>query len=419
MTRPPLHHIVRVRRTEDLPYLREGVMDEVAINANLVENSPDTTATAMRETALPFSIDPVLTRFQMPAWWRNAKGEIKRNYKRLGEQYVKGTTIQLPAGPLVETVPTDAEWCMLAQNVIQYQRSRLDTPTQLDLLAETQPRQLRPIRLNAPALVAFTSAEDRLNRLMAEASAAVAELPLAVPIIVPVERLADSRELEQLLASVPAAGVSSYSLWTPGLTEERMLSDRNLFGSVLRLVAGLAERNIPVGHLHATYVIAALHDVGIAAVTHTLGWVDRGEPAHETGGGPRSCNTYVPAVRQCLRFERAYELGRSLEATQYSQLYCACAFCSGAFEAGEHPLDLLLEEDTVSMGRGRERGTPTSRAAALNTWHYALSRRQEIEAFSGQPAMEVIERDLQRAAALAGIRGTDRLRRLADGLRTA
>jgi hypothetical protein len=419
MTRPPLHHIVRVRRTEDLSFLRTGVMDEVAINANLVENGPDTTATAMRETTLPFSIDPVLTRFQMPEWWRNAKGETKRNYKRLGEQYVRGTTIQLPAGPLVQTVPTDDEWRTLARNVVDYQRSRLDMPTQLDLLAEDQPRQLRPVRLNAPALVAFTSAEDRVNRLMAEASAETAELPLAVPVIVPLERLAEPRELEQLLSSVPSDGVSSYSLWTPGLTEERLLSDRNLFAAVLRLVTGLAERNIPVGHLHATYAIAALHDVGVAAVTHTLGWVDRGEPAHETGGGPRSCNTYVPAVRRCLRFERAYELGRSLDAAQYGELYCSCAFCSGAFEAGEHPLDLLLEEDTISMGRGRERGTPTSRATGLNTWHYALSRRQEIEAFSGQPAMEVIERDLQRAADLAGRRGTDRLQRLADGLRTA
>ncbi|MGP0050713.1 MAG: hypothetical protein ACLPZR_17965, partial [Solirubrobacteraceae bacterium] len=206
----------------------------------------------MRATTLPFSIDPVLTRFQMPEWWRNEKGETKRNYKRLGERCVRGTTIRLPAGPLVQTVPTDDDWRTLAQNVIEFQRSRLDMPTQLDLLAEDQPRQLRPVRLNAPALVAFSSAEDRVNRLMAEASAEAADLPLAVPVIVPLERLSEPRELEQLLASVTGDGVSSYSLWTPGLTEERLLSDRNLFAAVLRLVNGLAERNIPVGHLHAS-----------------------------------------------------------------------------------------------------------------------------------------------------------------------
>ncbi len=402
-----------------MPVLRPGVMDEVTINANLVENSPETTATGLRETTLPFSIDPVLTRFQLPEWWRNEKGETKRNYKRLGEQYVRGTTIQLPAGPLVQVVPTDDEWRTLARNVIDYQRSRLDTPTQLDLLASDQPRELRPVRLNAPALVAFTTAEDRVNRLMAEASAEDADLPLAVPVIVPLERLAEPRELDQLLKSVLGDGASSYSLWTPGLTEERLLADRNLFAAVLRLVTGLAERNIPVGHLHATYVIAALHDVGIAAVAHHLGWVDRGEPAHQSGGGPRSCKTYVPAVRHCVPFERAYKLGRSLEATQYQERYCSCAFCSGAFDADEHPLDLLLEEDTISVGRGRERGTPTSRATGMNTWHYLLSRRQEIEAFSTLPATEVIERDLYRATALAGRRGTGRLQRLIDGLRAA
>lgn len=418
MARVPLHHIVRVRRSDDLTFLRAGLMDELLINANEVENSPDSTATALRETTLPFSIDPVLTRFQMPEWWRNEKGDTKKNYRRLGEAYVKGTTIELPAGPLLQTVPNDQEWRTLAHNVIEYQRSRLIKPTQqLDLL--TEDRELRPIRFNAPALVAFTTAEDRVNRLLAEASADVATLPLAVPVIVPLERILDGQELERLLANVPGDGVSSYSLWTPRLTEERLLADRNLFSGLLRLITGLAERDIPVGHLHATYAIAALHDVGIAAAAHHLGWIDKGEPAHESGGGLRSCNTYVPSIHQCLRFDRAYELGRSLDAADYTERYCSCAFCTGSFGVGEHPLDLLLEQHMVTFRNGRERATPTGRAAALNTWHYLLSRRQEVEAFSAHPAADVIERDIGRAAALAGRRSANRLRRLADELGTA
>ena len=333
MARVPLHHIVRVRRSDDLTYLRAGMMDELLINANQVENSPDSTATALRETTLPYSIDPVLTRFQMPEWWRNQRGETKKNYRRLGDAYVKGTTIELPAGPLLQTVSSDQEWRTLAHNVIEYQGSRLVKPTQ----------QLEPTRLNAPALVAFTTAEDRVNRLLAEASAEVAALPLAVPVIVPLERILDGHEVERLLANVPGDGVSSYSLWTPRLTEERLLADHSLFSGLLRLISGLGERNIPVGHLHATYAITALHDIGIAATAHHLGWIDSGEPAHESGGGLRSCNTYVPSIHQCLRFDRAYELGRPLSAADYTERYCSCAFCAGAFDAGEHPLDLLLD----------------------------------------------------------------------------
>jgi hypothetical protein len=271
----------------------------------------------------------------------------------------------------------------------------------------------------APALVAFSAAEDRVNRLLAESSGEDAPLPLAVPVIVPVERLSDRFELSRMLATVPFDGASSYFVWTPGLTEERLLADHQLFGALVRLVSRLAERGIPVGHMHGSYVIAALRDAGIASVAHNLGWVDKGEPADEIRGGLRSCQTYVPGVRHCLRFEQAHELGRSLDAATYAERYCDCAFCLGSFSAGEHPLDLLLEQQVVVFKNGRHRETPTSRATTLNTWHYLLSRRQEIEAFSSHPAVDVIARDLDRARAVADRHGTQRLLRLADELRSA
>ena len=159
MTRPPLHHIVRVRRSDDLTFVRPGVMDEILINANQLENSPDSTATALRQTTLPFTIDPVLWRFQIPERWRNDKGDTKKNYTRLGHAYVKGTGITIAAGPLLETIPSDAEWVTLAGNVIAYQQNRLGLmPTQLDLLEISHPRELYPVRLMAPALVADSAA---------------------------------------------------------------------------------------------------------------------------------------------------------------------------------------------------------------------------------------------------------------------
>lgn len=393
-------------------------MDEVLINANQLENSPDSTVAALRRTTLPFSVDPMLYRFQRPGWWRNQKGETKRNYARLGKAYVEGTSIQLPAGPLVDVVPTDQEWRALADNAIAYQRSRLDLPTQLDLFAEDLPRELHPVRLNAPALVADSDAEDRANRLLAEVSVDAAQESVAVSVIVPLARLVDPHELDRLLSSVLTDGVSSYFVWTPGLTEERLLADHAMFAGLLRLISRLAERGIPVGHLHGGYVIAALHDAGIAALVHHFGWVDRGEPADQSGGGPRSCQTYVPSIRHCLRFDRAYELGRSLDAGDYAQRYCSCAFCAGAFANGQHPLDLLLEQQTVTVGAS-ERHTPTARAVTLNTWHHLLARRQEVEAFNDQPVAEVIDQDIHRAAALTGSRDTGRFRRLADQLRAA
>jgi hypothetical protein len=432
VNRQPLHHIVRVRQSDDLTFVRPGLMDEIIVNANQLENSPDSTATSLRQTALPFTVDPVLWRFQNPKWWRNEKGETKKNYTRLGAAYVRGTSIQIAAGPLLQTVPSDKEWAIIASNVIDYQRTRLErTPTQLDLFNQEQPRELRPVRLLAPALVAFSADEDRINRLLAEASADAAGTPIALPVIVPLKRLLDAPELARLLLTVPTDRISSYFVWTPNVTEELLLNQDDVLAAILRLISALADRKIPVGHLHATYAIAALltslwdalrppltRPPLTYAVVHHLGWIDKGEPA-EPGGGLRSCQTYVPGVRHCVRFERAHDLGRSLDAAAYAERYCDCAFCTGSFDNGQHPLDLMLEDQLVMFKNGRERRTPTGRALAPNTWHYLLSRRLEVQAFSDRPAVDVLHRDMQRAAALAGGGEMERLRRLANRLPAA
>jgi hypothetical protein len=391
-------------------------MDEVMVNANLLEHRPDSTASALRMTTLPYSIDPVLTRFQMPAWWRNEEGETKRNYARLGAAYVRGTSVQIAAGPLLETVPTDGEWRAIASNVISYQRERLvQIHPQLELFRD----ELRPVRLLAPALVAFTRNEDRVNLILAEAAVESAGTHVGLPVIVPPDRLRDPAKLEQLLESVPIDGISSYFLWTPEISENRLMEEPDLLPALLRLVSSLAGRGVPVGHLHGGYLVFALHDIGISAVVHHLGWVDRGEPAHQTGGGPRSCQTYVPGIRRTVRFDRAESLGRDLEGAVFTERYCWCNFCTGALDAGQHPLDLLLESQTVTDRRGRERLTPTGRATTLNTFHYLHARRQEIEAFSRSAATDVVHEDIDRAFALAGQPEGGRLRRLASELLSA
>lgn len=419
MTRTPLRHILRVRSSDDLSYVRSGVTDEVVVNANQLENSAQSTAAALLATRLPFAIDPVLWRFQVPAWWRNGKGETKRNYTRLGAIYAKETDIRLADGPLLEVVPSATDWGQLAANVIGYQQRRLlDVPTQLDLFDDASPPELRPVRLIAPALIANSVAEDRINRLLLEASSAVAEGPVAAQMIVPADRLADIREVDKALTSLPSQGVEACFIWTPGVTEDDLLAYHELFAGLLHLMGALADRGLWVAHHYANYSVSALHDVGLNAVTYHLGWVDKGDPATESRYLLRSCSTYVPGMRRSMPFRMAAEVGRPLEAIEYSRRYCECSFCVGAFDAGQHPLDLLLEDHAVPWGR-HQRQTPTSRAVGANSWHYVLSRRLEVDAFSVAPAVEVIRRDIERAALLSGGEGSDRLRRLAEELRSA
>ena len=395
-------------------------MDEVVVNANQLENSAQSTAACLWKTTMPFAVDPVLWRFQVPKWWRNEKGETKRNYNRLATAYSKGTSIKMARGPLLETVASDDEWRILAANVIRYQQNRLlGVPTQLDFLEANHPRELRPARLIAPGLVANSPEEDRINRLLIEASVEFAGASVAAQLIAPLDRLQDPDHTRSILTSLPRDGVNSVFVWTPEVTEEQLIADHATFAAVSRLVAGLADRGIPVGHQYGNYAIAALHDAGLAAVTHHLGWVDKGEPAEEQRLMMRSCRTYVPGVRHTLHFGDAEKLGRKLSPGEYTKRYCECTFCSGSFDAGQHPLDLLLEDQVVVLSDGRRRAIPTARAVAANTWHYLLSRRNEIQAFSNYLAVEVIDRDIERAASLAGDRDTRQLRTLAEEVRSA
>ena len=122
----------------------------------------------------------------------------------------------------------------------------------------------------------------------------------------------------------------------------------------------------------------ALHDLGISALVQHLGWVDKGEPAEAASAGLRSCRTYVPWVRRSVPFATALDLGRSLEADTYQQRYCGGSFCTGSSDSGEHPLDLLLEDELITFNNGRSRRAPTGRAVGVNTWHFLLSRRVEV-----------------------------------------
>ena len=129
--------------------------------------------------------------------------------------------------------------------------------------------------------------------------------------------------------------------------------------------------------------------------------------------------TYVPGLRHCVRFENAYDLGRSLDAGVLTPSVTANATCKGAFENGQHPLDLLLEDEFIPFKNGRGRKTPTSRAVGVNTWHYLLSRRAEIDRFSVRQATDVIKEDIERAAVLGDQDETHGLRRLANELSAA
>jgi hypothetical protein len=264
-------------------------------------------------------------------------------------------------------------------------------------------------------LVASSPSEDRVNRLLAETSAEAAGEPVFTTVVLPLTRIAHQPTVEKAIAEVPTRGAAGYFVWTPGVLEETLIEDDAVFGGLLTVITRLAERGLPVVHVQGSYVTTALRRFGVAGVVHHLGWVDKGEPAEEQRGAIRSCRTYAPAVRHSILFQEAAALGRDLREAEYLAKYCDCKFCEGAFVTREHPLDLMLEDQAVVPGQRRR--TPTSRATTANRWHYIHARRQEVTAFSSESALDVVSRDIDRAASLVG--EVPELERLAARLRTA
>jgi hypothetical protein len=405
-----LWHLARLRTTEEREFLRPGLCDGVLINANQLENNPEGTTGYLEETKLPHMVDPMLSRLQVPAWWRNEQGEVKRNYARLASRYAEGTNIRMAELPLLDAVKTDTEWERLALNIVAYERDRLCE--QLDLF---NPEGRRPQGILAPALVASNQTEDRVNRVLAEASAEAAGESVFVTVVLPLERLASPSAVGHAIAETPNEAAAGYFIWTPSVLEEILIDDDAVFRGLLTAITKLADRGLPVVHVQGSYVTSALRRFGVAGVVNHLGWVDKGEPAEEKRGAIRSCRTYAPAVRHSILFQEAAALGRPLTEAEYLARYCDCKFCVGAFATGEHPLDLMLEDQAVVPGQRRR--TPTSRATTANRWHYIHARRQEVAAFGSEPALDVVLRDIARAASLVG--QVPELERLAARLRTA
>jgi hypothetical protein len=405
-----LWHLGRLRRSEDRDFLRPGLCDALLINANQLENNPEGTAGYLEATHLPYLVDPMLWRLQVPAWWRNERGDVKRNYARLASRYAEGTDVRMAEAPLLECVHEDGEWRLLAQNIVAYQRGRLCE--QLDLF---NAEGVRPQAVIAPALVASSPEEDRLNRLLAEAAAEAAGEPVYVTFVLPIDRLARPAEVRRALGEVPTDDVAGFFIWTPGVLEDVLISEADIFGGLVTVVGDLASRGRPVVHLHGSYTTAALRRFGVAGVVHHLGWVDKGEPSGEQSTAIRSCRTYAPVVRHSILFDEAATLARSLDEVEYLSRYCDCGFCAGAFQVGQHPLDLMLEDQPVTSAQRRR--MPTSRATSANTWHYLHARRQEVDVFGAEPALDVVQRDIERAATLVG--RAPELERLAAQLRTA
>jgi len=407
-------HSLRIREVKDWQYVAEspGALDGVMINANVLEHRAAVFACRVADSSLPFMVDPVLWRFQVPAWWMRQDGvTTKSNFVELARRYSVGTGIHMGSQPLLNWVNTDSDWARLATNVVRYERERLlEAAGSLFLHTDYYARQPFPIAIIAPYLLARSRDEDRINRMLLDASAEELGAPVVAHLALPLERALDPNELSAALGSVDCDAADSVIVWISGMTEERLLATSGALSGFLGVLERLGSRDKEIGHAHAGFAAIVLRDRGLHALVHRLHWTDDGMPA-EPGGGRAACTTYATVLHYALPSDRALALIPS-NPQEYVQRFCSCFFCRGAVAAGEHPMDMLLEAVEMKGPRGGTRLTPSESATMANRFHFLWSRTQEIESVEEIGPHEYLYREIERAGSL-GVQG-GRFARLAD-----
>jgi len=406
-----VRHLVRLRSDDDSEYLLPGALDGVLINANHLEQRPAQTIQAVVNRNIPFLIDPMLSRFQVPNWSQRTDGQMKRNFEKLALLYTRDIGIRLGQQPIIDVIQDSKDWAKLASNVVSYQRSRLSDEAGGLLQAMKVEGQFEPSEIIAPCLLATSRDLDATNHTLLAASAEASGRRVLAQVAVPIERFRQPGELASALSAIQPDLALGCLLWIERLTEERTLAESMLLENLLSVLEVLSSRRIMVWHAHGQFSAMTLRPFGMTGVIYPLAWVDRGMPAGSPTGGQPSCRTYLTSGHHDVQFVRAAQLAERLTPEGYLENYCNCYFCRSAIEAGDRPLELMLEIVQVKGPHGYQ-PRPTERALSFNRWHYLWSRHKEAADLSSFGIVEVLQRDINRAASLGDVGYLDRLVKL-------
>lgn len=392
-----LRHVVRLRTTDDREYLVRRALDGVIVNANELENRAEASSSTLVDHRIPYLVDPMLWRFQVPDWWHRQDGRVKRNFKRLATRYTAGTDVVMARGPLMNEVTTEADWRGIAKNVVRYQRERIPEASGALLRAMQGDIDPEPAAIVGAYLLAETESVDAINRCLLEASAEAAGDKVIGSVALPLARALEPRQLDKALDAVSSDLALGALVWIEGLTEERTVMGEG--GEViLRVAEQLAGRGLMVWHAHGGFAALALRDRGITGIVHPLAWRDSGAPAPPPKGVPQHSRTsYLTAMHQSERFGTISQLAAHLTPEEYLEHYCSCWFCGRALAAGRSPLELMLEETERQGPRGRVVQVPSEEALSFNRWHFLWARHLEVEQLREQPVASVIGKAIDDA----------------------
>lgn len=396
-------HSIRLGTHAEKDYLIRGSrwLDEVIVNANLVEAGAGATAAFLLSIRQkPYMIDPITYSFgQDPSYLMNtSRDEPKRTFHSLSDKY--GELCRDSLARRQALTPSDFQARSVvedfSQHVLEYQRTVIMNALEAnEVFLEPGIEELPPVRLVAPYF--FNDPSQNwldVNHELAEVSCALAPGDLPVWAVVSFDgRALDRREdLESLVEAYRSTECAGFLFWPSGFDDIRATPGQ-IVGYRWLVRELCADR--PGRAMYGGYLSALLKDEGLDGLSHGVGYGARKGVTPVVGGGMPPARFYLRAIHDNISISEMIRLARGLNESQFRQTICDCTICSGLIESGG--VDLLRAEFGAAEDRryGHQiRSVPIPRVYRLTRFHYIENRHMELTDVAQKTRADLL-RDLE------------------------
>jgi hypothetical protein len=429
--------IIRLGSHSEKEYLLRTMqfLDGLILGANLVEATPGATSSFIvkacgNKLATPYFIDPMTYAFgtyvdretgqaradldwiksdQKIARTKRIERALKRSYSRLGLALGGAFEVSVKTGTALNAATFNSAEIVreTSEAVVSYQLSRISQEFANDPEFESYAEDLpSPAAVFAPYFYAEPSdfgAWINANLRLATATARIATVPAHAVICVDQSYLTDETFLNLLKRELPQTGVAGVWLWFSRLREDDASLEHLL--ALRELVASLS-RHMQVFNMHGGFFSLALTKVGLAGISHGIGYGEQKDVIPVIGQSTPMVRYYLPDIYKRVgvpEIERCFSsLGIKAPADFHSQV-CRCVVCKG----------VVVEDiaDFAAFGE-MQRSTPlakrfaqTPAAAKRCRFHFLLNRIRERDELNAM-TIDALARRLEDASSKWGLQPT-------------
>lgn len=404
-------------------------LDGVVIGANLLEATQGATASLLlniagkRRPSIPYYIDPMTYAFGAyddPVsgrrrsdldWIKSERvvqkrrvRDFKRSYRKLGDALGSPfiDALNRSTALAASDFTSQASVAQVCAGVLNYQRTRVASIFEGDpeyaAIAEDVPG---PAVLFAPYFFIERRNTDQLLdlalKLMAESRSQQQDTPVHGVVCADESFLRDTTLVQRLVTELPGMGLSGVWLWFSKLREEEAsVPTLRAFRTIVEALSS----QMDVLNMHGGYFSLALSRLGLAGISHGVGYGEQKDVVPVIGQSTPTVRYYLPPTHRRLgvpQIERCFDaLGIKTPADFFAKV-CDCVVCKGVIVSSL--ADFAAFGDMRLSTPGSKRLAQTPAAAKRCRFHFLLRRLSERDWVRDAGLAEILQQLSQARSA--------------------